>query len=69
VPAAIPVTAPVTGFTATDPLGLLHIPPAGLLLSVTVAFSHTHIGEAPVIVDGNACTVTIAVLLQPVPTV
>jgi len=65
VPALIPVTAPVPGLTDTVASGLLHTP-LGALLNVIVLFSHTHIGEGPVITDGSACTVTVAELLQPV---
>jgi hypothetical protein len=66
VPAAIPVTTPVEGSTLTFGSGLLHVPVPGVLLTVMVPFSQTHIGLGPVIVLGNAWTVTTTVLLHPV---
>ena len=42
----------------------LHVPPGVALLSVVVAASQTV--AVPVMPDGNGCTVTIAVAMQPV---
>jgi hypothetical protein len=64
VPAFVPVTAPVVGFTDTLPLGLLHTPPAGVLDKVTVDPLHTTNGVGPVIAVGSAYTVTATVLRQ-----
>jgi hypothetical protein len=68
VPKASPFTMPVEGFTvATDGLLLVHVPPAGVLLSVAVIPIQTF--EPPVIDAGKALTVRSTVCAQPVPTV
>jgi hypothetical protein len=54
VPAVRPVTTPVEGSTETVGSVLPHVPVNGVLLSVIVAFSQTHIGDGPVITEGNA---------------
>ena len=67
VPNVLPVTTPVDGSMLALPLLLVHVPPAGVELSVVVR--PTHITGVPVIVVGFGLTVTIAVLIQPVPSV
>lgn len=63
VPAAMPVTVPVDGFTvAIDGLELLHVPPVGEPVSVLVEL--THMVVVPEIV-GSGLTVTTTVLTQP----
>ncbi len=65
MPAPVPVTTPVVGPTVTvDVPVVVQVPPAGLLLSVVVAF--TQMLVMPVIVAGSAFTVIIAVRWQPV---
>jgi len=61
MPAEIPVTRPVSGFTLTTPAeGEDHTPPGAVLLSNVVAPVHT-VGT-PVIAGGTGFTVTTAVL-------
>jgi hypothetical protein len=62
VPAFVPVTSPDTGFTVTLLLGLLHTPPGGVLVSVTVSFLHTSVGPTSAV--GSAYTVTVVMLRQ-----
>ena len=65
VPADIPVTTPVD--PATDIIAallLLHAPPVEGSLNVTVRPRHTVAG--PVMLDGNAFTVTVIDVLHPV---
>ena len=50
-PDAMPVISPVVGFTATEILGLLQVPPVGVLFSVTVSFTQTVLG--PVNAEGS----------------
>lgn len=64
MPADSPVTVPPRLLTLTVASGLLHTPPPGVLVKEIVAFSQTHIGDGPVMIEGSAYTVTIAVLLQ-----
>lgn len=58
-PGGMPVTSPVVGLTATAPLGLVHVPPVGVALSVTVSFTHTAVG--PTNAEGNWFTVSVSV--------
>jgi hypothetical protein len=64
VPAIAPVTTPVAGTTVALALLLVHVPPAGVLLSVVVAF--THMVVPPVMIPGSAFAVTVVVRWQPV---
>lgn len=66
VPAAIPASTPVV--TSTVPaagLLLVHVPPGVVVLSAVVPFSHTVVGDG-LMADGNAYTVTTAVVRHPV---
>jgi hypothetical protein len=63
VPAVTPVMPPVAVFTLTLPLGLLHVPPVGVAVSVTVELTQTEVGPAGVL--GSVFTVTCAVDQQP----
>lgn len=66
VPALTPLTMPVPEPTvAIAVLLLLHAPPVIVSLSVVVA--PTHAVADPVIVGGNAFTVTAFIALQPEP--
>jgi hypothetical protein len=56
VPGLIPVTLPFVACTVTVASGLLHVPPAGVLVSVIIDPTHTL--DAPVITDGELLTVT-----------
>ena len=67
MPAIAPVTTPVEILIVALPLLLVQLPPAGVLFSVVVRPTHT-VG-VPVIVVGLAFTVTVLVLIQPVPSV
>jgi hypothetical protein len=68
VPGAVvdtPLTSPVVTPTVAMPMALLvHVPPAGVQFRVVVPPTHTL--AAPVTTPGNAYTVTIVVVLQPV---
>ena len=59
-----PVTTPVPATTVALPLLLVHVPPAGVELSVVVNPIHTLF--VPVIAVGLAFTVTGTVMIQPV---
>ncbi len=61
MPARTPL---VTSIVPTAGLLLLHVPPGVVVVNVVVLFSHTC--RDPPIVDGNAYTVTSAVVRQPV---
>lgn len=63
VPAKMPVMPPVVVLTLTLPLGLLHVPPVGVAVRVTVELMHTDVGPAGVL--GSVFTVTCAVDQQP----
>ena len=64
VPAAIPVKTPDDEpMVATSVLLLVHVPPAGVLLTVVVRPTHTL--KVPVIVVGSALTVIEDVAAQP----
>lgn len=63
VPEVTPVTPPVVEFTLTFPLGLLHVPPVGVAVRVTVELTQTEVGPAGVL--GNVFTVTCAVDQHP----
>lgn len=64
VPTVIPPTTPVVASTVPiDGLLLLHVPPAGVEVSVVVAPRHAIL--IPVIADGVGVTVTTATELQP----
>ena len=66
VPVLMPVTIPVPGFTvAMAVLLLLHV--AAPDASVRANEKPGHTGVLPVIADGKAITVTVAVAIQPVP--
>jgi hypothetical protein len=66
VPEDTPVTTPVPLTTVATPvLALAHVPP--VVPSVKVMVEPTHTGEDPRIVDGVVLTVTIVVVIQPVP--
>jgi hypothetical protein len=61
----IPFTTPLLEPIVAIPVALLaHVPPAGRQFSVVVLFTHTD--AVPVIVPGNANTVTTVVIRQPV---
>jgi hypothetical protein len=63
VPGAIPVTTPVAGFTvAIDEDKVDQVPPAGVVLSVVLAPTHTLVG--PVMAAGVVCTVSVVVAKQ-----
>lgn len=65
VPGLPPVTMPPDKVTdATAVLLLLHVPPPGISLSVTVAPEHTV--DGPLIAPGAGLTVTSTVAVQPV---
>lgn len=70
--AEMPVTVAVPGpvpLTMAMPVALLlHVPPDGVPVSVVVP-PPSHTCGTPVIAPGSANTVTVAVLLQPVPSV
>jgi hypothetical protein len=63
----LPVTSPVVLFTVTLPDGLLHVPPAGVALSVVMLFTHTV--RVPVTGVGTEFTVPVTVMKQPLPMV
>lgn len=64
VPTVIPPTTPVVAFTVPiEGLLLLHVPPAGVDVSVVVAPRHAML--IPVIAVGVGVTVTTAIELQP----
>ena len=63
VPAVIPVATPVVALIDMLPLGVLHVPPAGVALSVVLLPIQTV--SVPLIVPGAALTVTTADVLQP----
>ena len=63
VPDVIPVATPVVGLILMLPLGVLHVPPAGVALSVVLLPIQTV--SVPLIVPGAALTVTTADVLQP----
>ena len=71
VPITLPVTIPVLLIVATEPLLMLHTPPAVVSVKVVVALTQTK--EVPVIPDttGSPFTVTTAltVVTQPAPLV
>ena len=64
VPGMIPVTIPLVMPTFALLLFAVHVPPAGVELSVVVNPTHTF--SVPVIVVGFGFTVTTAVIVQPV---
>lgn len=64
VPAPMPVTTPPDVIDATDVLPLSHVPPALLLLSVTVLPWQTTNG--PAVLFGSGFTTTVALRRQPV---
>jgi hypothetical protein len=66
VPAVTPVITPADDVDAFALL-LVHVPPATVLLSVTVLPVHTD--DGPLIAAGAVFTVTVAVATQPVPSV
>ena len=59
MPAVTPVTAPLLMSTEALVPAVLHVPPAGVLVRVTVLFTHT--AMVPVGTDGNAFTITVIV--------
>jgi hypothetical protein len=64
VPAARPVTVPLAASTVPVTMfRLLQVPPAGVLFSVVVLFTHTVL--VPVITVGEACTVVTCIAVQP----
>jgi hypothetical protein len=63
VPAVIPVATPVVASIVMLPLGVLHVPPAGVALRVVLL--PIHAVSVPLIVPGAALTVTTAEVLQP----
>ena len=62
-----PVTTPPVLIEPTPGLAVLHVPEAGVLVSVVVPLTHTPV--PPLIAPGSAYTVITAVARQPVPTV
>jgi hypothetical protein len=60
----LPVTVPPGSTVATLTLPLLHTPPG--VASLNVVDKPSHMVVFPVISDGNALTVTVAVAVQPV---
>ena len=64
MPAAEPVTIPVTASMIAFPLLLVHVPPAGVEFNVVVKPIHTL--SVPVMAVGLAFTVTVVVAIQPV---
>ena len=67
VPANIPVTTPDDAPIFALPLLLVHVPPVGVEFNVVVNPAHTVV--IPVIVVGLALTLTVVILIQPVPSV
>ena len=65
-PTILPVTTPVEDMDAMVELLLLHVPPPA---SLRVVVDPRHTALAPSIAVGNGFTVTIVVMIQPVPTV
>jgi hypothetical protein len=66
VPEDTPVTTPVPLITVAIPvLALAHVPP--VVPSVNVMVEPTQTGDDPGIVDGVVLTVTMVVVVQPVP--
>ena len=62
VPGPVPLTIAMPGAL------LLHVPPDGVPVNVVVPPA-SHTCGTPVMAPGNANTVTVAMLLQPVPSV
>jgi len=69
VPAVTGVTDPVVAFTTATPgdVVLLQLPPVVALLNATG--TPTHVDEVPVIAGGSGTTVSVLVILQPIPMV
>jgi hypothetical protein len=69
VPAATGVTTPVIALTTATPgeVALLQLPPIAVLPSVTG--TPTHVDVVPVIAGGRGTTVSVLVILQPIPIV
>jgi len=69
VPAVTGVTDPVVAFTTATPgdVVLLQLPPDAVLLNTTG--TPTHVDEVPVIAGGSGTTVSVLVILQPIPMV
>jgi hypothetical protein len=67
VPASIPDTTPPASIVATVVILLAHVPPAVASVSVVVRPWQTL--SVPVMIEGSEFTVTIAVEMQPVPSV
>jgi hypothetical protein len=66
VPAATPVTTPVEDPTVARPLPLVQVPPPA---SVRVIVWPTHTLEGPEMAPGSGFTVSVRVVLHPVPSV
>ncbi len=65
VPPVMPVTIPVVGVTVAFPTApLVQVPPAGELISVMFALTHTV--DGPVIAEGSALTVNTVRAAHPV---
>ena len=67
MPPLTPSTSPVVVLILMVASEVLQIPPAGVLLSVMLLFTHT--ADGPLIAAGSPFTVTTAVLVQPVPVI
>ena len=65
-PTILPVTTPVEDMDAMVELLLLHVPPPA---SLRVVVEPWHTAFAPSIAVGNGFTVTVVVMMQPVPRV
>jgi hypothetical protein len=66
-PAVTPVATPVPDIIVALPLLAIHVPPA--VASVRGVVSPTHTWRLPFITPGSGFTVTVAVTIQPVPSV
>jgi hypothetical protein len=67
VPGELPFTTLLEPTTTTVVLLLLHVPPTGLLLSVTEV--PMHILEGPVMSVGDVLINTVVVVMQPAPVI
>ena len=67
MPALLPVTIPLVLIVAISVGLIAQTPPAGVLFSVVV--EPTHVAIEPVIGVGSGFTVTVAIRIQPVPSV